>query len=132
LPPDNGFRPSFLGHILVELLLDDVLIQQDPAKLDAYYHVMDGLPTEKVGEIVNQITTRPVARLPEFIKLFSAERFLYDYAGDATLLFRLNRVMRRVNLPELPDSVTDFFPDARSAVRQRFRELLTPSKLANG
>jgi hypothetical protein len=126
LSPDDGFRPSFLGHILVELLLDDVLIQQNPSSLDAYYDVMNSLDEAKVAEIVNRMTTRPAARLAEFIRLFSAERFLYDYAEDATLLFRLNRVMRRVKLPELPDSVSDFFPSARDAVRQRSLELMTP------
>src|SRR6185436_16821304 len=33
LPEDDGFRPAFLGHILVELLLDAVLIQQQPQRL---------------------------------------------------------------------------------------------------
>lgn len=124
LPPDNGFRPSFLGHILVELLLDDVLIQRDPSILDRYYDVMDQMNVAKVASIVNQITTRPAANLDRFIKLFSSERFLYDYAEDAKLLFRLNRVMCRVKLQELPDSVAEFFPEARAAVRNRSHELL--------
>ncbi len=37
-PDDTGFRPSFLGHILVEILLDAVLIDdRTPTQLDAYY-----------------------------------------------------------------------------------------------
>src|SRR4051812_38665606 len=30
LPGDEGFRPSFLGHIMVELLLDAVLAEENP------------------------------------------------------------------------------------------------------
>src|SRR5437762_2027774 len=37
LPGDEGFRPSFLGHILVELLLDSALTEECPQQLDAYY-----------------------------------------------------------------------------------------------
>jgi hypothetical protein len=43
LPADDGFRPHFLGHILVELLLDAELIEQDPGGLEAYYEAMDSL-----------------------------------------------------------------------------------------
>ncbi|MCB9940019.1 MAG: hypothetical protein H6823_17405, partial [Planctomycetaceae bacterium] len=54
----------------------------------------------------------------------SAERFLYDYAEDGKLLFRLNNVMRRVRLPALPQDLTKFFPEARRLVRHRSAELL--------
>ena len=34
LGPDDSFRPSFLGHILVELLLDAALIEEQPGQLE--------------------------------------------------------------------------------------------------
>jgi hypothetical protein len=43
LPGDEGFRPHFLGHILVELLLDSELIAADPTKLSQYYQALDAL-----------------------------------------------------------------------------------------
>lgn len=43
LPRDEGFRPHFLGHILVEILLDAVLIAEAPEQLEAYYTVPVGL-----------------------------------------------------------------------------------------
>src|SRR6187549_1298898 len=39
LPPDDAHRPSFLGHIVTEILLDGVLIAADPGRLDEYYSV---------------------------------------------------------------------------------------------
>ena len=36
LSADNGLRPRFLGHVLVELLLDDHLIRQFPHQIDRY------------------------------------------------------------------------------------------------
>ena len=40
LAPDEGMRPSFLGHILVEILLDAALIARDPERLERYYEAL--------------------------------------------------------------------------------------------
>lgn len=125
LSPDDGFRPSFLGHILVEILLDAALIAAVPEKLDAYYAALAGVDPRRVGDAVNQMATRPSDLWPVFIPNFCAERFLYDYLDDAKLLARLNRVMRRVQLQPLPDEFLTILPVARSAVERRRDELLT-------
>jgi hypothetical protein len=128
LPRDDGLRPSFLGHILVELLLDAELIRAEPARLDHYYRCLDRLDPELIAWVVDRMATRPVPRLAEWIRRFSQERFLSDYAQDGKLLFRLNQVMRRVGLPIIPDTVCGWFPEARRQVRQRMSELLEESK----
>jgi hypothetical protein len=124
LPGDAGLRPSFLGHILVELLLDAALIQSQPQQLRRYYETLDRLDAELIAWIVNRMAGRPAAQLAAFITRFSAERFLYDYAEDAKLLYRLNTVMRRVGLSALPNRLCDWFPAARQQVQQRQTELL--------
>jgi hypothetical protein len=125
LPADDGFRPHFLGHILVEILLDAELIADDPAQLDAYYAAMDGLDGDAVAAALDKIAPRPAENLATFIGMFSRERFLFDYADDGKLLFRLNQVMRRVGLPVLPPSLTQTLADLRPLVRERSTELLT-------
>jgi hypothetical protein len=125
LPADDGFRPHFLGHILVELLLDAELIADEPGRLDAYYAAMDGLDGEAVAAALETIAPRPAENLGTFIGMFSRERFLFDYADDGKLLFRLNQVMRRVGLPVLPPSLTQVLAELRPLVRDRAAELLT-------
>ena len=132
LPNDEGFRPHFLGHILVEILLDDVLIAADPARLDAYYQALDDLDDQAVCRAVERIVPRPVPDLGRFIQLFSRERFLSDYADDGKLLFRLNQVMRRVGLPTLPPEFAAVLPEMRHAVAERQTELLTPDTANRG
>jgi hypothetical protein len=117
MPGDEGFRPSFLGHILVEILLDAELIEQQPHQLQRYYDLMDAVDVTVVSQAVSQIATRPVPPLATFIPLFSAERFLYDYADDAKLLKRLNRVLNRVGLPQLSEDFLELLPDLRQRVR---------------
>jgi hypothetical protein len=130
LPHDEGFRPHFLGHILVEILLDDVLIAADANRLEAYYHAFDTLDTHAVAVAVERIAPRPAPELSRFIGLFSRERFLWDYADDGKLMLRLNQVMRRVGLPALPAAFSDALPEMRLAVAARQFELLdTPSQV---
>jgi len=124
LPPDEGFRPSFLGHILVEILLDAELAAADPGVLDRYYAALDQLDPLAVQSAVNQIAAVPTDRLVWFIERFCQERFLWDYADDVKLLFRLNQVMRRVRLSPLPDLLQTVLPAARQLVSARSTELL--------
>jgi hypothetical protein len=124
LAPDDSLRPSFLGHILVELLLDDVLIRRAPNRLERYYLAMDSVDPRIVEQVVNRIAARPTDRLARFIDLFCREQFLWDYADDGKLMVRLNQVMRRVGLPPLPAAFRQVLPDAREQIAQRADELI--------
>lgn len=124
VPADEGFRPHFLGHILVEILLDAVLIAEEPGRLDDYYAAVAALDAQSVEDAVNAISPRPAHNLGTFIGLFSRERFLSDYLDDGKLLFRLNQVMRRVGLPLLPTTLGPTLETARSLVSARRDELL--------
>lgn len=123
LPDDSTVRPGFLGHLLLELLLDSSLIADNPSLLDEYYRAMDRVDPLEVQEVVNRLAPRPTSRLAPFMHAFCKARILWDYLADATLLVRVNQVMRRVRLDPVPPAVADILPDARRLVAQR-RELL--------
>jgi hypothetical protein len=125
LAPDDSLRPSFLGHILVELLLDDVLIRSDSARLERYYLAMESVSPRIVEKVVNRIAARSTERLATFIVLFCREQFLWDYADDGKLLMRLNQVMSRVGLPPLPNAFCQVLPDARAQIAARANELIS-------
>ncbi|MEX2141248.1 MAG: hypothetical protein WD894_18430 [Pirellulales bacterium] len=132
LPADEGFRPWFLGHILVELLLDAALIEQRPERLTAYYAALAEVDGAVVEAAVNRIALQPAQRLSNFISLFCRARFLYDYTDDGKLLVRLNQVMQRVRLPALPASFVELLPAMRDEVRNRQIELLDAEQVAAG
>lgn len=125
LGSERGFRAGFLGHILVEILLDACLIEDDSGKLDEYYDAFESIDAQWLGIVIDRLTTQPVPRLGEWIPRFCQEGFLYDYLSDDRLLWRLNHVMKRVKLAELPASLQAFFPDARRRVRENMQALLT-------
>jgi hypothetical protein len=125
LPGDEGFRPSFLGHIIVELLLDRALAEDEPKRLDNYYAALAKLDAVVTQHAISLLATRPVDRIVTLLPRFLSERFLYDYLDDAKLLMRLNHVMRRVGLPQLPPAMIELIPSLRERVRGRMNELLT-------
>jgi len=126
LPGDEGFRPSFLGHILVEVLIDATLIQRDRSLADRYYDAMDQVSAAKVQQVVNAIAKVQTGRLDEWIARFRQVKFLYDYLDDAKLLFRMEQVMSRVGLPPLGEHLVVWLPSARRIVADRCDQLLTP------
>lgn len=124
LPQDDSFRPSFLGHILVELLLDAALIETDPQRAEQYYAAIGQLDPVSVTATVNRMTTQSADSLATLIRRFSTDQFLFDYLEDEKLLWRLNHVMRRVRLAALPESLVELFPAARAQVRSRRLDLI--------
>ncbi len=124
LGPDDNFRAGFLGHIVTEMLLDRVLIEQRPQLLDRYYKALAGLDYDFVQETVGKIATRTTDRLSALLPRFVQEGFLYDYLSEKKLLFRLNQVMRRVKLPLISDDFENVLARSYRIVEQRHREML--------
>jgi hypothetical protein len=131
LPADAGFRPRFLGHVLVELLLDAALAADQPDLLARYYRVLATVDGDLIQATVNRMATRPTERLARLVPLFLAERFLFDYAVDAKLCWRLNQVLARVGLAALPTEFADVIGVARPLVYERRAELLARPREAN-
>lgn len=124
LRPEAGMQPAFLGHLLVEVLLDASLVAEAPARLEEYWETLDCVDPRLVEEVVNRLASRPTERLAEMISGFCRERILRDYLEDGKLFVRLNQVMRRVRLAPLPEGFRDLLPEARRRVEDRKAELL--------
>lgn len=126
MPDPFDHRPGFLGHIVVELMLDATLAARQPDLLDRFYRAMAEVPEQHVQRTVNRIAPVSTDRLAYFIGRFRDERFLYDYAADESMRYRLNQVMRRVRLPALEASVTSVLAEAREVVNEHADDLLQP------
>ncbi|MCA9179118.1 MAG: hypothetical protein KDB14_31865 [Planctomycetales bacterium] len=125
LPNDRGFRTGFLGHILVELLLDAEMSHRQPTLLDRYYATIERLEPQAIADGVSQITGKDASGLAHVVTRFCHERFLDDYVDDDRLLLRLNHVMARVGLRLLPDSIQSIFGAARATVANHYDALLS-------
>ncbi|MDA1184348.1 MAG: hypothetical protein O2930_06860 [Acidobacteria bacterium] len=129
-PENRHMRAFFLGHVLLELLLDAALIERDPAMLPRYYASLAQVDVEMIGRVAGGWTEPSAERLVLFAERFRHERFLFDYLDDRTLLHRLTQISRRVRLTRLPDGMERLLPGARALVRGAADALMTRGSVA--
>ena len=122
--PGDTFLNGFLGHIVTELLIDAELSDRHPGLLDQYYQSMQLVDPQVVERVVNACARETTALLSQFIPLFIEEGFLYDYRDSRKLLRRLNQVMKRVKLEQLPESILPVLGAGRVLVSSELSELL--------
>jgi hypothetical protein len=120
----NALRAHFLGHLLCEVLLDAVLVEENPQHVVAYYEILDQIDPAAIEAAVNRMAPRKTEHLAFFIGEFRTAKILWDYREDAKLMMRMNQVMRRIGLPLLPDEFATILPEARRIVANRKDELL--------
>ena len=132
MPDSFDHRPAFLGHIVVEILLDATIAERDPTVLPRYYSAMRLSCPDRTERLVNQISSRSTDQLARFIRQFQAVEFLFDYSDDQRLLGRLNQVLRRVTLPTLDESGLPVLRDARELLQIHTDSLLHAVESASG
>ena len=127
LQGEPGFRPRFLGHIIIELLLDGYLHETYPGKLELFYQLVENSDPFAIEAAVNSMATKPTDQLKQYVKLFLRERYLFDYIDDDRLMYRINHVLKRVKLKPVDlDVVMDWVPTCRQRVYERALELIEP------
>ena len=99
-------------------------IRRNPAALDAYYAAFAGPDAAVVQQAVNAMARDGTEQLASFLPLFINERFLADYLQPDRLLFRLNQVMRRVKLNQLPSETEGVLKAAWNIVEMNAGALL--------
>jgi len=128
---ERSMRPSLVGHIAVELFLDAYLHAEYPGRLEEYYSLVDSVDAVQIQSAINLFATRPTDKLVEEIARFRKARYLFDYATDSGVAYRINRVLQRVKLDQLDDRFVDWMPNARDRVNENAKELLSQIPLFN-
>ncbi len=131
LGADAGFRPHLVGHIVIEMLLDGYLTEQDRLQLDRYYEKVAHVDAALVQQLVNQIAVQSTRRIADFVPRFIEEGYLYDYVDDRRVQYRMNRVLNRVGLAELPDRFLRWLPSARKRVYDQAQSMLTEPAISD-
>ncbi|QDU11177.1 hypothetical protein [Gimesia aquarii] len=123
---DQYARVGFLGHIVTELLLDTVLMEQNPGLIDHYYEAFHQIDSLKVEIATNKMATNKTDQLKHWLIHFYKEGFLKDYLVPQKMLVRLNQVMKRVKLQPLPGETIPILKTGRGIVEKRLNDLLPP------
>lgn len=85
-------RYWFASHLMAEMVLDRVLMKQQPALLDQFYTDLDMADTEAIKDF---LSTKGVSDLNVFedrVNRFKTSQYLRQYLHDPALIYSLNRI----------------------------------------
>ncbi|TSD67400.1 hypothetical protein FFF34_008420 [Inquilinus sp. KBS0705] len=89
-------KPFFLGHIAIELILDNLLLTTGMVSVDDFYAHLNNCE----DEVINQFLVFAGMKDPEvffrFFKEFKSSRYLTTYANIEQVTYALKRICMRV------------------------------------
>ncbi len=91
-------RSYFLAHILLELLLDKVLIQEHPEILPEFYQHLKNIPYLHQLRLSEWVCKTKMHRYQAYLMRFEERQYLYDYADWRHILFVMRRILDKVNI----------------------------------
>jgi hypothetical protein len=121
-------RPSFVSHILLEMLLDAALMAADETRVDRYYESLAQVEPADVWDQTKSWVPVAADDLPLVMTRFVQIGFLREYQHDERVLFRLGQVMSRVRLESPTPVLGPLMPQLRREVAQRADALLLGAK----
>lgn len=121
---ERTMRPSLVGHIVVELFIDSYLNSQFPGRLEYFYDQVKTVDGNRIQVAINLFATKPTDKLVDEIERFIRVRYLFDYDTDKGVVFRINKVFKRIKLDPLPDEILNWMPSARARTYNGIANLL--------
>jgi len=109
LPAIEGspVKPFFLGHIALELILDNLLLTTRKITADGFYGHLEGCDDNVVAGFLNFAGLKNTAVFFKFYEGFKKSRYLYSYAETKEIAYALKRICMRVwKDPFTPDHET--------------------------
>ena len=90
-----GLKRFFPAHILAEMYLDHLLIEQDPSALSAFYELFDGRIRALLSEFAAAHPEADAESFRVFLGRFLSDRFLDGYRGLDDIFVRMQRMLTR-------------------------------------
>lgn len=99
--PRQNQRIWFLSHILFELLIDRVLIQQYPQMLQDFYTSLHKTDLEVVVAYLQYSKKDGAGQFTKFWKGFIESQYMQYYVLDDKFLYSINRILQGAKQPPL-------------------------------
>lgn len=125
LPAIGGspVKPFFLGHIAIELILDNLLLTTNKITADGFYDHLDGCKASVVNEFLTFSGLKDTTQFFRFYEAFKRERYLYSYFETKEIAYALKRICMRVwKDPFTPQNEADM-----NEILATYRETLVDS-----
>jgi hypothetical protein len=89
-------KPFFLGHIALELILDNLLLTSDKITADSFYDHLDGCEAPIITEFLTFAGLKDTTAFFKFYGGFKKSRYLFSYAETPQIAYALKRICMRV------------------------------------
>jgi hypothetical protein len=89
-------KPFFLGHIALELILDNLLLTTNKITVDGFYQHLAGCETSQIDEFLTFAGLADTSVFFKFYEGFKRSRYLYSYADTKEIAYALKRICMRV------------------------------------
>jgi len=93
-------RTFFIGHVLVELMIDKVLIAQDETLVSDFYAHLETVTAHKLAESTQYFVDKPLLGYEAFLQRFIQNRYLFHYSKYEYIIFVLKQIVQRVGISE--------------------------------
>lgn len=89
-------KPFFLGHVALELVLDNLLITVSHLNVDHFYQHLEDTDTETLRSFLNYSGMNDTERFFKFFVDFKRHRYLHTYAEAGQIAYALKRICMRI------------------------------------
>jgi hypothetical protein len=98
LPAIEGspVKPFFLGHIALELILDNLLITTNKITVDDFYEHMAGCDDAIIQEFLTFSGLQDTSKFFRFFERFKKDGYLHTYSETPKIAYALKRICMRV------------------------------------
>ena len=89
-------KPFFLGHIAIELILDNLLITTNNVDVNGFYNHLDSCEEEVILEFLKAAKMKNPDVFFRFYTEFKRSRYLHTYINIGQITYALKRICMRV------------------------------------
>ncbi|WPU93022.1 hypothetical protein SNE25_27245 [Mucilaginibacter sabulilitoris] len=98
LPAIEGspVKPFFLGHIALELIIDNLLLTTGKIQVDDFYAHLSGCESTVIAEFLSFSGLKDNTRFFKFYEDFKSSKYLHTYAETHQIAYALKRICMRI------------------------------------
>jgi len=104
-----GIRLFFVGHVLLEMLLDRHILKTRKDIADQFYEQLNLVREPDIESFFETAGTQIPERFLEFFGKFKNSRYLYSYTNSSGIFFAINRLLARTGQPGFDPQLEESF-----------------------
>jgi hypothetical protein len=120
-------KPFFLGHIALELILDNLLLTMQKITVNDFYSHLEGCNDTVIGEFLTFAGLKDPAVFFKFYEGFKKSRYLFSYAETKEIAYALKRICMRVwkdpFIPQQEDDMNTILVAYRATLLNEFMSI---------